>query len=285
MTDTSSNLIYSIKHWLFLFFERYLHLHVTPVHYYSPIPTLHQLDPRIFDKVYDDTGLKWNVSGQLTYLNDIFPKYLSEYTPSPNTGLSLVDSFTLYAMIREKKPKVMIEVGSGETTKISLQAIEMNDREGFECRFYAIEPYPHNYLVNLQRKNFELICKELQSVEIDFLRTADLLFIDSSHVSKIGSDVNYEILEIVPQLKKGAVIHWHDIMMPTDYWKDWTYSATKFWNESYLLHAFMLFNEAYEIVWASRYMQLHHGPLLKKHFPYFDPERHRCTSFWIKKVR
>jgi hypothetical protein len=279
------SLSYFISMKCFSFFERHLNLHITPADYYSPIPTLSELDPQVFDKVFADTGLDWNLSGQLDYLNSIFVKYRDEYTPSPNSGLSLLDSFVLYAMIRERKPQIMIEVGSGETTKISLQALDVNDKEGFECQFYAIEPYPAAFLANIRHRNFELIDKELQSVEIDFLREADLLFIDSSHVAKIGSDVNYEILEILPQLKKDAIIHWHDIMMPTDYWKDWTYSKTKFWNESYLLHAFMLFNDAYEIIWASRYMQLNYSHLLKEQFSYFDPAKHRCTSFWIKKIK
>lgn len=278
-------LSYFISMKCFHFFERYLNLHITSADYYSPIPTVSKLDPRVFEKVYADTGLDWNLPGQLNYLNCIFPKYSDEYIPTSNSGLSLLDSFILYAMIREQKPKIMIEVGSGETTKISLKAIEMNEREGFECRFYAIEPYPAEYLTSISQKNFELINKQLQSVEIDFLREADLLFIDSSHVANIGSDVNYEILEIVPQLKKDSLIHWHDIMMPTNYWKDWTYQGTKFWNESYLLHAFMLFNDSYQVSWASRYMQLNHSLLLKERFPYFDPDKHRCTSFWIKKIK
>ena len=269
----------------FHFFEKYLNLHVTPVDYYSPIPNISELDPKIFEKIYDATGMDWNVSEQLHYLHSIFAKYSGEYTPSTNIGLTLVDSFILYAMIREIKPKVMIEVGSGETTKISLQAIEMNEKEGMECKFYAVEPYPHDFLRQISRRNFKLIDKKVEEVDIDFLITADLFFIDSSHVLKIGSDVNYEILEIVPKLKKDAVIHWHDIMMPTNYWEDWTYQGTKFWNESYMLHAFMLFNDTFKIIWGSRYMQLNHSEAMKKQFPYFLPQEHRCTSFWVQRVK
>jgi hypothetical protein len=97
--------------------------------------------------------------------------------------------------------------------------------------------------------------------------------------------VNYELLEVVPKLKTGAVVHWHDIMMPTNYWEDWTRQGTKFWNESYLLHAFMLFNDTFKIMWASRYMQLNNRLLLKNKFSFFDPDKHRCTSFWIKKIK
>jgi hypothetical protein len=260
-------------------------LDITPVDYYSPIPNTCELDPKLFEKIYDDTGMDWNVSGQLDYLDKIFSKYSEEYTPAANPGLTLVDSFILYAMIRETKPKVMIEVGSGETTKISLQAIEMNEKEGMDCMFYAVEPYPTEFLRQIVKKNFKLIDKKVEEVDIGFLITADLFFIDSSHVLKIGSDVSYEILEIVPKLKKGAMIHWHDIMIPGNYWKDWVYKGSMFWNESYVLHAFILFNDAFRITWASRYMQLNHAEAMKKQFPYFNRQKHRCTSFWIQKVK
>ncbi|OGW47559.1 MAG: hypothetical protein A2Y66_03150 [Nitrospirae bacterium RBG_13_41_22] len=262
-----------------------MNLHITPVDYYSPIPSTLGLDPKIFEKIYDDTGLDWNVSGQMDYLTSIFIKYSGEYTPTPNIGLSLVDSFILYAMIRETKPKVMIEVGSGESTKITLLAIEMNEREGTECQFYAVDPYPPIFLRQISKRNFKLVDKKLEEVDIDLLITADLFFIDSSHVSKIGSDVNYEILEIVPKLKRGAIIHWHDIMIPKNYWEDWIYKGTMFWNESYILHAFLLFNDTFKIIWGSRYMQLNHSDEMKQHFCYFQPEKHRCTSFWVQRVK
>lgn len=229
--------------------------------------------------------MDWNVRGQLYYLHNIFSKYSEEYTPTANTGLTLVDSFILYAMIRETKPKIMIEVGSGETTKISLQAIEVNAKEGLECEFYAVEPYPADFLRQISKRNLKLIDKKVEDVDIEFLMSADLFFIDSSHVARIGSDVNYEILEIVPKLKKNAIIHWHDIMVPTNYWKDWTYKGTMFWNESYMLHAFMLFNDTFKIIWASRYMQLNHSDDMKQYFRYFQPEKHRCTSFWVQRVK
>ena len=269
----------------FHFFERYLNLHITPVDYYSPIPNTFELDSKIFEKIYDDTGMDWNVPGQLDYLHNIFTKYSGEYMPTANPGLTLVDSFILYAMIRETKPKVIIEVGSGETTKISLQAIEKNEKEGIDCMFYAVEPYPKGFLQQISEKNFKLIDKKVEDVDIDLLITADLFFIDSSHVSKIGSDVTFEILEIVPKLRKGAIIHWHDIMIPGNYWKDWVYKGTMFWNESYMLHAFILFNDTFKIIWGSRYMQLNYAEEMKKQFPYFNPQKHRCTSFWIERVK
>ncbi len=132
-----------------------------------------------------------------------------------------------------------------------------------------------------------MIGRNLQEINIDLLKSADLLFIDSSHVSKIGSDVNYEILEIIPKLKVGAVVHWHDIMIPTNYWKRWIVDGNKFWNESYMVHAFMLFNSSYRLIWSSRYMQINRADELIRRFSYFNPEddNQQITSFWIEKIK
>jgi hypothetical protein len=285
MTKSSRSVLHSIKSCLFSFFERYFSIHVTPVHYYSSIPNVSALDTGIFKKIYSDTGIDWNLEGQLTHLQSMLSRYKDEYEPLQNIGLTLVDSFILYSMIREKKPRVMIEVGSGETTKISLLAQARNREEGHNCQFFAIEPYPGEDLRRIRTMDFQLIDKKLEDLDMEFLATADLFIIDSSHVSKIGSDVNYEILEIVPNLKTGAFIHWHDIMIPGEYFEDWVRGNHIFWNESYLLHAFMLFNNAFRIVWASRYMQLNHTELMADAFPYFKPDQHRCTSFWIEKIK
>lgn len=268
----------------FKFFEKYFSLHITPAHYYSPIPLTYELDSSVFEKIYDCTGIDWNLKEQLEYLRKIFPKYYEEYAPASNSGLSLVDAFALYAMIREKKPKIMIEVGAGDTTKISLQALRMNKKEGNLCKFYSIEPYPREELRNIQEDNFELIISKLQDVDIEFLSNADLLFIDSSHVSKINSDVNYEILEIIPKLKIGSLIHWHDIVIPTNYWKEWIDEGNMFWNESYMVHAFMLFNSSFKTIWAARYMQINHFNEMQQRFSYLK-KNHHLMSFWIEKTK
>jgi len=269
---------------IFKFFEKYFSLHITPVHFYSPIPTTYELGFNVYEKIYDCTGISWNSHEQLEYLQEIFVRYKDEYTPTKNTGLSLVDAFVLYAMIREKKPKVIIEVGAGDTTLISLKALQVNRSEGHSYKFYSIEPYPREDLRYIHNQNFELIDRKLQQVNIDLLLSADLLFIDSSHVSKIDSDVNFEILEIIPKLKIGSLVHWHDIVIPTNYWKDWINHGNMFWNESYMVHSFMLFNSSFKIIWAARYMQLNYFEKMKKLFSNIN-NADRLMSFWIERTR
>jgi predicted O-methyltransferase YrrM len=263
--------------------EKYLGLHVTTAHFYSPIPNVTKLDSSVYNKVFDCKGVDWNLDVQFNLLKNIIPKYIREFTPTPNSGLSLVDSFMLYAMVRENKPSIIIEVGGGNSTIIIQEAIEKNKSEGVTCVHHCIEPYPKNYIKKICSSSFSLIDSRLQDVDIDLLSSADLLFIDSSHVSKIDSDVNRLVLEVIPRLKKGCLIHFHDIMFPNDYPKEWVENGNMFWNESYLLHSFMLFNSSFNIVWASRFIQLYHIDLLKDCFSYFK-DSHRLSSFWIKKT-
>ena len=127
---------------------------------------------------------------------------------------------------------------------------------------------------------------KVQEIPLSVFQNADILFIDSSHVSKIGSDVNYEMLEIIPSMKLGSIIHWHDIMIPGDYPKSWLENNHIFWNESYMVHTFMLFNKAFKIIWASKYMQTKYPELLSQKFPFFSPDdsNQQMSSFWIERI-
>lgn len=278
-------LVYCLRK-MFRIVESCFGLHITRAHFYSPIPTVSELKPEVFSRTNDCSGIDFDAPGQLDRLASVSGKYLREYTPRQNSGLAQVDAFVLYAFIREKKPKNMIEVGSGESTMIALAAIRKNAEEGFACKFTAIEPYPKSYLRKIGDQDFLLIAKKVQDVDISVFLEADILFIDSSHVSKIDSDVNHEILNIVPRLKVGAMVHWHDIMIPAEYPRAWIESTTQFWNESYIVHAFMLYNKSFVIQWAAKYMQVHHPESLREKFPFFAPmePNEQLSSFWVKRV-
>jgi hypothetical protein len=275
----------AVKARVFRSVESRFGIHITLAHYSSPIPTLGELDPKACSQVNACPGLNFQVGRQLQTLATVFPKYLGEYAPPGNPGLAQVDAFVLYATIREKKPALIIEVGAGESTKIALAALSRNQEEGAGGLLKAIDPYPRSFLKEISRPGFQLIEKKVQAIEEEAFKDADILFIDSSHVSKTGSDVNYEILNIVPTLKVGALVHWHDIMIPTDYPMFWITHGT-FWNESYMVHAFMLNNECFRVVWAAKYMQLNYPDLLRHSFPYFDPDNsdQQLSSFWVERV-
>jgi hypothetical protein len=266
----------------FAFLERVFNLHLTANDYYSPIPSVKDLPKDIYDRPFSLGGIDMNGAGQQALLRDVFPRYLAEYTPVANGGLSLGDAYALYAFVRDRKPRRMVEIGGGDSTFIAMAAIERNRADGYPCHFTCVEPYPRPFLRNAQWPDYTLLEAKVQEVDLSLFDDADILFIDSSHVAKLGSDVNHEMFEILPRLKPGCLIHWHDIVIPTNYWRDWTESGTQFWNESYLLHAFLMYNRAFRVIWAARWFKLEHPDLLSGTLGFVRPE-HRLTSFWVER--
>lgn len=269
--------------------EKYLGVHIVPVHYYSPLPELGRLDARAFEKRYECRGIDWNIGEQMRHLEQVYPKYRDEFRHLIARDDSIdafgMDTFIHYSMIRENKPKTMVEIGAGGSTKVSLAALEKNRSEGCGYTLRSIDPNPLPYLRTIRNDSFDLIAKRVQDVDLNILEEADLLFVDSSHVSKIDSDVNFEVLELCPRLRVGTIVQWHDIMFPAEYWSNWIRGGM-FFNESYLLHAFMLFNSAFKPIWASRYMQMHHDPLLRERFAHLGtPDLVRSgVSFWVQRI-
>jgi hypothetical protein len=133
-------------------------------------------------------------------------------------------------------------------------------------------------------KNIDLKNKKLEDIEKSFfqnLTAGDILFIDSSHVSKINSDVNYLFFEILPLLQSGVYVHFHDIFFPFEYPKEWIYEG-RFWNEAYLLRAFLEFNNAFRIVFFNSYMQQTNKDELWKDMPLFS--RNPGGSLWMTRI-
>ncbi len=262
--------------------ERILGVHISPLHYYSAAPEIHSLNAKVFDKIFDCTGIDWNLARQLEHCHAIFPKYQEEYAALADASYDL---FILYSMIRERKPGFMVEIGAGGSTRIGLAALEKNRSEGHDYRLYSIDPNPRDYLREICNERHLLLEKNVQDIDVESLVDSDLLFIDSSHVCKIGGDVNYEMLELVPRLKVGALVQWHDIVIPNNYAEQWINEGL-FFNESYMLHTFMLFNSAFKIIWASRYMQIKHPLETRALFAHLaSPEPTALNvSFWVERT-
>ena len=167
-----------------------------------------------------------------------------------NPAYSYADAIFLYSMLRLFKPKQLVEIGSGFSSALTLDVNEKFLDDSMKITF--IEPYPQ-ILYNLFRdkdKKHTVIRSPVQLIPLDFfegLREGDLLFIDSTHVSKIGSDVNYIYLEIFPRLKPGVLIHIHDVFPGFEYPPHWVYSGVS-WNEQYLLRALLVGNQKFEIL-------------------------------------
>jgi len=274
--------------------------HITPVHFYEPIPDTRKLKNILWQKRSELIGIDMQEKKQLELLSFFVSKFKREYETFPksktlipyqyylhNEEFGPVDGEILYCMIRHFKPRRIIEVGSGNSTYLSTQAILKNKEEnGMDCELIVIDPYPNTILKRGFPGLSKLLKKEVQDVALSFfsqLKKNDILFIDSSHVLKIGSDVQYEYLEILPQLNKGVIVHLHDIFFPTEYPKGWVLSQHRFWNEQYLLQAFLAFNNVFEILWAGSFMHLYHSDLLKNAFNSYNSNINHPGSFWIRR--
>tara|TARA_B100000212_G_scaffold340238_1_gene320373 strand:+ start:409 stop:1296 length:888 start_codon:yes stop_codon:yes gene_type:complete len=251
--------------------------------FYSPIPNLKEINKERFSvkpKGYNFDALKLDLNSQEIFLKDLI--YNVSFIPYKNQGLSLFDSFLLYAFIQKNKPRKIIEIGCGETTKIIQKSLKDNH---INSKHICIEPYKSklfNEIVNEFRDSISVIEKKVQDVSTEIFYDCDFLFIDSSHVVKTDSDVLHEFLEIIPKLGKGTVIHFHDIMIPYAYFLDW-HEGDKYWNESYFLHAFLMFNDTWKTIFSSRYFQQNKYSTLKDLAPYLLPN-HRNMSYYIQKV-
>lgn len=268
----------------FPFWER-LGLHVLPARYFFPVPRTEDLPDDLFDARSACPGVDWQRETQQRHLRDVFPRFIGEVPFEPNGGLSMVDAAVLHAMVRAYRPKKIIEIGSGHSTRITARACLLNARDGAPCEFVAIEPYPSAALRQGIDGLSRLRIEKVQQVELAEFENCDLLFVDSSHVVAMGGDVVFEQLEILPRLKPGCLIHFHDILLPGHYWKDWVLKRRYYWTEQYLLQAFLAFNTEFTVLWAARLMQLEAEAELQAAFPFYRPNEpsQRVSSLWMQR--
>ena len=271
---------------------------VLPGHFYSPLPDMAdvaQRSPVLFAPPPAALpGIDLRPEGQALLLKEfeVFYAHLPferTHNPQsrfsrPNGSFPFQDAFALHAMIRRFKPARMIEVGCGFSSCVILdtcEALKLNTRLTF------IEPYPATLLAHVRpedRRRFELRQEIIQNAPLDLfatLQAGDILFIDTSHVSKIGSDVNFIFFEILPVLKPGVVVHFHDMFYPFEYPVEWLRKGM-FWNEAYVLRAFLMFNPGFEILLFNSYLNHSMPDVIRSRFPlsWEDPG----TSLWLRRA-
>lgn len=201
-----------------------------------------------------------------------------------NDYYSYTDGIVLYSMIRHLKPKRIVEIGSGFSSAVMLDTNELFFGNEIDLTF--IEPYPErlNSLLTVKDKKQDLIIQsDLQNVSLDKFRelqAGDILFVDSTHVVKTGSDVNHILFEILPVLKKGVLIHFHDVFYPFEYPTEWVFEGRN-WNEDYFLKAFLMYNKHFIIRLFSHYLHKHHKDVFSG-MPL--SYKNKGGNIWIEKI-
>jgi hypothetical protein len=223
--------------------------------FYSPIPDLAALPPDTFDRASELPGIEFDLDaqlGRLAELGDALGTFRPERYDPGNPSYAPLDATVLYAVVRNTRPKRIIELGSGHTTLVATQAARENAAEGHPCRVEAYDPYPGVATPDLPGLD-ALHPVAAQDIPLDVfseLGDGDILFVDTTHTVKLGSDVNHIVLQILPRLAPGVIVHVHDIFIPYEYPREWPERLGLFWSEQYLLQAFLAMNPSYEVLFA-----------------------------------
>lgn len=269
-------------------------------HFYSPVVDTEEVArdrARIWPGRLDVPGIDMQEEAHRRLLADDFPTLLGEYV-YPRTGpadeelsfyyeensqFGWLDSRALFCLMRMIRPKRIVEVGSGYS---SLLMSDVNDRflDG-GTRITCIEPYPRPFLESGSGSGrYALVKQRVQEVDtalFESLCDGDILFIDSSHVCKTGSDVTHLFLEVLPRLANGVYVHVHDVFLPEDYREDWVLEENRCWNEQYLLQALLAENPNFQVVFGSYYAFRRFPELVSAAtgLPPFGG-----SSFWFRRV-
>ena len=242
-------------------------------HFYSPVPSLNEVR-RNRKEIFDDwpraiPGIDLREPEQLRLME----RFASEYYPEQpfseeflnNEAFRHSDAIVLYCMLRHSLPKNLIEVGSGYSSQVAMETNRSFLNSAVNCLF--IEPFPSESLKAIA--GAVILKKRIQDVPLEtfsVLNAGDILFIDSTHVSKVGSDVNHIFFRILPLLRSGVRVHFHDVFYPFEYPESWILEG-KAWNEDYLLRAFLQFNRDFEIEIFPNYLIHFHREFFQKNMP------------------
>lgn len=248
------------------------HLAYAPGHFYSPVCDPSALrhryrDPRLHALPTEVPGIDLNHNAQValwenwrTHLADLehfFSRETYQRYQLPSGSYDIGDATIYGCMLQHLLPRRLIEVGSGSSSAV---ALDVSDRFlTVPPRITFIEPYPsllESLLRRGDRDRVEIIASGVQDVPpalFDELQANDLLFIDSTHIVKTGSDVVFELFEVLPRLRPGVVVHFHDVFYPFEYPREWVIDRNYSWNELYALRAFLTGNHDWEIMFFNDY--------------------------------
>jgi len=252
--------------------------HIRPIHYYEPLPDFRSITSEQINRRRTYPGIDFRWEQQLAIVGEL-AKYRDELRDIEfdfdNAYFAGFDAAVYYTLIRHLQPQRIIEIGGGYSTQIAAKALAANRTGKLVC----IEPYPER----LNGSNAELIQKRVEEIDVEFflsLKANDILFIDSSHTVKFGSDVCFEFLEILPRLARDVWVHVHDIFFPHDYPAEWLITRRLALNEQYLLEAFLSFNKNFAPQLANYWLCLDHKEAAAPVWANAD----RASSFWMKRV-
>ncbi len=259
--------------------------------FYSPLPVLSEVAAtrELWDRPSELVGVRYDLEAMKALLSDLIDSYGSEFVALPphgevkglgyGPGFPVVDALTTYLMVRELFPRRYVEIGSGLSTYYAWLAAAANVREGRPCEMTCIDPFPTGRLRELEAPAVKAIVSKVEAVDLrvfEALDAGDVLFIDSTHVLKLGGDVAFLFLEVLPRLRPGVVVHVHDIHFPynTPYPAEQYIFRSKwplYRTEAMVLQAFLSFNREFEVVLSAPMIRHADETFLDRTIPGYRP--------------
>jgi hypothetical protein len=272
---------------------------VEPGHFYSPVPSTVDIEALRATIDREPPASLPDIDLRLDAQRALLEKFRAFYDEQPfpaergnntrywfeNPSFSYADALALYSMLRYLEPNHIIEVGAGPSSCLILDT-----RERFldwRPQHTLIEPYPVHLLSHFRHGDLDRVrvldqkVQDIPIAQFQALGANDILFIDSTHVSKLKSDVNYLFFEILPALQSGVYVHLHDIMYPFEYPLEWAEEG-RGWNEAYLLRAFLAYNDEFQIVLFNDLIWQRFEDVLERDFPLWL--HNRGASIWLRKL-
>jgi hypothetical protein len=257
--------------------------------FYSPIAHAEELPAETFERPSPLAGITWEAPRYEAFLRDLAPWWGEFELPAgfswENQLYGPVETEVLYALIRRGRPRRIVELGSGFSSLVIASACRRNAEEGSPCAYKAFDPHPRAFmhdLAGLSALQAVGACAVPREV-FDGLEAGDVLFVDTTHTVKIGSEVNRLLLDVLPRLAPGVLIHVHDVFLPYEYPRDFLLHEC-FWQEQYLLQALLAENPNFEIVFPA-WAVVHERPgLISELFPQHARRVFGPGAFWLRRV-
>lgn len=263
------------------------------ISYDSPVPDLNSLERGIFGQPSPMRGVEFDVERQLQFLEQELGGYCREFAPPMREGdaprgifylrngtYESVDAELLYAMVRRFKPRRVLELGSGFSTLIIREALARDGAASVDGVLCTYDPYRSD-LIPPEARVTALPVQAIPEAAFQELEAGDLLFVDTSHTVKLGGDVNRIVLDLLPLLAPGVIVHFHDIFLPYPYSRAHLEDA-HFWTEQYLLQAFLSGNGSWEILIGAHAIARAHPERLAMAIPSFA-QGVNPGAFWIRR--